>query len=838
MKNKPNKITIIALTAVVTLSVGIGLSLTKNSNIFTVEGAGSSTIYNYFSNTDSGLATNVALNSNWVLNDVNDGNQSFTFNVGSYTSPNVILGGTSGTALTGTLPTQFVYGNPTLKSLATTANISTIKKLYGFRMNGDVDFTNFQDITVTISWGAGGTGNYSGFIAKSSTGESESWSLLTAGKQAIVPSAAGSISFTDSTNTILMGKSTVRFALIFGGAASKPAMRNISISITGNPRKTLSLIEDGNLDVTRDYHDNEVLNLNIFRFLASYTYPSTTETILGSDARVTFSVDNFANTINKTTYSFSTTGQKTLYYRFVDTTLTAGLNNTATTSMIINIGNRVLTGIEIIDNNVSTLHKYDIYNPDILVYPLYNNASTHNTIDSHFIPDQYTMSLVAGTMFTSSGQYTNTITMSLEFGTIQQSLIVTVSDARDISTPTLSLSNVETIFYLYENFHVGNLLVTADWPVGSDTYPTYSASQEDGTYSISKTLGSQFTVLGNETITITYYVNNTSVSTTYNISVSNYIYTFFNHAFVVGGEWGVSTTPSYGAIVNREGTLTNSITDWDTSTSWILNTTIDSANSDNGAFVETSSDGYLQFIRFGTASAGPSTVQIEGKNFPAITNPENNLNAIMRITIDADAGASGSLLSVSVAGIAPTSYAIDYGTPISGSAALMHVNDYSFYTFYFPYAVIGKIRINFTNASTPGYFDLGNLSVIGYKLSLEKQVETFANMLNHTNTCSDSNFDNLNLVYQYLVSKGVSNNLANYSMTLQPTGEGYDTMSALELWNIYSARSQGGTPQPIAPITAQNLMPSNSILVIILIAIFTPTMIFWYKFSHKNKKKD
>lgn len=105
MKNKPNKITIIALTAVVTLSVGIGLSLTKNSNIFTVEGAGSSTIYNYFSNTDSGLTTNVALNSNWVLNDVNDGNQSFTFNVGSYTSPNVILGGTSGTALNGTLPT-------------------------------------------------------------------------------------------------------------------------------------------------------------------------------------------------------------------------------------------------------------------------------------------------------------------------------------------------------------------------------------------------------------------------------------------------------------------------------------------------------------------------------------------------------------------------------------------------------------------------------------------------------------------------------------------------------------------------------------------------------------
>jgi hypothetical protein len=163
--NKKNKFIALAIGLMPILVLGVAFSIPRPSE--TKAAASETIIYDYYSKTDSGLSSAVPQIANWVTSDSNGSNQTFTFNVGGYnaTTPYTYLGGTAGTVLTGTLPGQFVYGNPTLKALANKTNITNFKKLYGFRMNSDVDLTNFLNISVTISWEAGGVGSYTGFIA-------------------------------------------------------------------------------------------------------------------------------------------------------------------------------------------------------------------------------------------------------------------------------------------------------------------------------------------------------------------------------------------------------------------------------------------------------------------------------------------------------------------------------------------------------------------------------------------------------------------------------------------------------------------------------------------------
>ncbi len=293
-----------------------------------------------------------------------------------------------------------------------------------------------------------------------------------------------------------------------------------------------------------------------------------------------------------------------------------------------------------------------------------------------------------------------------------------------------------------------------------------------------------------------------------------------------------TTTVAYGAITNKPGNITNSVAGWSTASSWLLNTTINPAVQDNGAFVVTTADGEPSSLRFGTAAAGPATVVFEGATFPAITNPENTLNGITRITIDAEAGAAGSL-TASVAGVKPTQYAINYGTKQSGSAAPMGVGLYQSYTFYFPYTVIGKIRVSFTNANTPKYFDLGNFSVIGYHLSLDMQVATFAEMLNNTNTCSYANYADLKQVYDYLENRGVSANLANYTMEKQTAG--YTNMNALEVWAAYASRAvaQKGTLTSISNRDASK----NLLIVVAIVGLVGVSSLAAFSLTNKKRRK-
>lgn len=180
MKKTTTKFAAFTFALISVLTVGVALSIPWATE--KEAAAEEAIIYDYHSETDSSLpTTDVAQIANWVTTDSNDSTKKFTFNIGGYNAatPYTYLGGTAGTALTGTLPGQFVYGNPTLKSLAVKPNLTNIKKLYGFRTNSDIDLSNYLNVTVTINWDAGGVGSYTGFIAKSSTGDSEAWSLLT-----------------------------------------------------------------------------------------------------------------------------------------------------------------------------------------------------------------------------------------------------------------------------------------------------------------------------------------------------------------------------------------------------------------------------------------------------------------------------------------------------------------------------------------------------------------------------------------------------------------------------------------------------------------------------------
>ncbi len=206
--------------------------------------------------------------------------------------------------------------------------------------------------------------------------------------------------------------------------------------------------------------------------------------------------------------------------------------------MNIHIGERNLTGIEVVDNNSTSYYKYDRYAPNIVVYPLYDNQTAHETFDGPIPSTDYTMTLAANSMFMVAGTVSNTIKLESQLGSFEKTLSVVVNSGRENQTPTLSLTGQIVSFWRYQTFSLDGLIVKAHWSSGSDTTPIFSASGEDGTYKASRAPDSVFSALGTETITITYYINSGSVSTTYTITVDNNIYTFFNHAFSDGTEWG------------------------------------------------------------------------------------------------------------------------------------------------------------------------------------------------------------------------------------------------------------------------------------------------------------
>jgi hypothetical protein len=621
-------------------------------------------------------------------------------------------------------------------------------------------------------------------------------------KRAMSLSTAGSLSFTDTTNTVLQGQSMARFALIFGSSSQARALKNVYITVTANLRTTLDSVNNPFFNHTGNYVTGGTMNFHEFYFSANYSYRigGNTVTIYGDTSNVSLSLNSNFIPLLVNGGTIPAAGTHTLYYKYFDSSIDPTGVNAKSNSVVFVIDPLPLihTDIYAVDavNYTSTpLYEYDVYQPILTVTPLYNDETTPRIDEPPLGSGLYSTSLPSGTMVTANT--TNTVTCSHSFTSI---LTVSVNTTR--TSTGITLSGQKTNFLTGETFSIDTMVVTGNWSAGSATTPSYASSQTDGKYTVSKAPGSALLTAGTQTITVSYYVNEANVTATYDITIARTTYTFFNHSFSYGGEWGATDTPVYGEITNRDGELFNSVYGWTSSTTWVLNTTASNPSGNNGAFYTTEDpDLGANHLRFGTSATtnGPTTVRMEGKNFPAITNPENTLNGISRITIDAHTGVAGSL-TVSVAGIEPTSYALNYGTPVAGSTATTIPNEFTYYTFYFPFLVIGKIRMSFTNGSTPGFFDIGNFSIIGENLTLSEQTGVFANMLNNTDSCSLSDYDNLKLVYDYLSNREAVSTLSSYSMTLHS-----GSLNAESLWAIMVARKASNlfthsvNPETISP---------------------------------------
>jgi|GEM_PF-1321942 len=825
-----NKVSLLAVGLAISVAIGVAIT---GQRVLNTKATGTN-IYDYYSQTNSSLAASVSVKSNWVLTDSNAPTNKFTYSIGSNSrsgSVNTVwLGDTSSAVLTGTSAGQFVYGSPNLKSLATNTNLTSNSKLYGFRMNTDIDLTNYKDVTVTIGWLTGGSGStFTGFIAKSLAGSSEAWSLLTPGKQSVVASSAGSLSFTDTGNTVLQGQSKARFALILGSTSTRQVLKNIYITITANLRTTLDSINNPLYNHVGNLVVGETMNFHELYFTANYSYrpAGSTATVYADAATVTLSLNSdFSNPLVNGTVIPVPAGTYTLYYKYYDPTIDPSGLLPKANSMTIVVDPETLTetGIymtDAVNYTSSPLYKYDIYQPSLSVYPLYNSETTPRANQQPFGAAEYTTTLASGTMLTAS---TNNI--ATDTNALTSSLAVTVN-AREATG--IVLTGQKIAFLTGDAFSFDTLVVTGNWSAGNATHPSFASSQTDGKYTVSLAAGTVFLTAGTHTITVSYYVNGANVTATYDITFSLTTYTFFNHSFTDGTEWGATTSFVNGAVTSRDGTLTNYAAGWTASTTWVLNTMADNASGPNGAFgANTNENGDLLFLRFGTSATtnGPKSVSFEGKNFPAITNPENTLNGISRMTVDADTGVAGSL-TVSVAGIAPTSYSINYGTPTSGSTATTLTNSYTYYTFYFPYMVIGKIKVSYTNgAPQPGYFDLGNFSVIGQNLTLAEQTGVFANMLNNANSCTALSYTNLLPVYNYLAGNGGNTGLTSITMT------NHGSISASSLWSILVTRYSG---MGAVPSTPETLVNDHQQLTIILISLLGITAMGAYFFFNKKK---
>jgi len=814
MNTVVNKISILAVSFAT--AVALGLALTTKVNTPAQAAAPVTTIYSYNSSTNSGLTANVAESLNYVLNDSRD-TKTYTLNVFTNTYSAGVnttwLGSTTGgnDVLSGTSAGQFSYGSPTLTSLATATNTVTgVNYLYGIRLNFDFNFANYKTITVTFGWAAGATGTFGGFIAKSLTGaSSESWSLLTAGAQSVNCAAASTLSFTDTGDTVLMGQSTARFALIFGSKLTKAqAMKNFTFQVDAALRTTLNSIDTPSFSKT--YTQYATINWSEFSFTAHYTYPTSAPTVAGNASGVTLYSDSGYTTPFANPFSFDTIGDKTIYYKYVD----PNSFGTAQNSYVLSISNRVLTGLEVIDST-PTQYKYALYAPSLIVYPLYDSASTHNPVDPAMTG--YTMSLAANTMLTTVGDQTNTISYS----TVSKDITVTVVTR---TASSVSASGGTTSFYRGSAFALGSLVVTGHWSAGSNTTPAYASSQTDGQYTVSPAVGTTLDTTGTFTVTISYYVNSANVTTTYDITVSLELATFYTHTFSgARGAWGVTSTPAYGNL-NVSDSLENDVDAGDP-IDWTLKTTSDNPTSEEGIFVIGDAD-----VRLGdeTSNKGPRTISFETDYVVSNSSNAKTYNGLYKIGIRCETGTIGAI-TVKVAGISASRYDVDSGTPVDGStAATTSDGTYHTYGFFMPYTVIGKVTISYSNVQTqPGYFDFIAFLMAGYELPVSNQTTVFGNMLNSSDSCLESTYTEFLPTYNYLNGNGATAGLSSITMT------NHGSISASTLWGILVTRY---SPPGVVDVVTDYL-ENQSPIPIIIISILGLSALGGYFYFNKRKSK-
>ena len=766
------------------------------------------TIYDYDASLDQTSVSSIPTTTNMVLGDANNGAQSFTVSIGAVTvgTPDLVtVGHVNSTTLSGTSTGQFVVGSPTLLSLATTTNLTSIKRLYGIRVNANIDLTYYEDISITWGWQAGGdAGAYTGFLATSIAPSIESWSVIGNVKQSLALSTASSLSFLDTTD-ILTGQATARFAFIFGSELSKVALRNFSFIVEGYLRTSLTSVSDpGFLHVGR-YQVNEAFMLADFTFHANYLYRigGNMVNLVGTDAGVSLSFSNTFSPLILNGDVFATAGTYTLYYRYVDPNSFG--TQSASVSMIVDNEPQVLTGIFAVDALGATLYRYGNYLNNIDVYPLYNNAITPAENEAPVSTSLFTTSMAHGTLLLDQTQ--NVITYDDGVDQFTDTLTFTVLPRTGLSINVTGGAP----FTIGQNFSLSLYTIQGLFDLGPANVPAYLNPATEGYFETSIAVGTALNTLGTFPVTFSYLVNETTLTTIVNIEVILAEFLFFGNLISGTNDWGATTTPVYGNQVDVIDTLPNSI-DVSTSLDWKLNTLATDPLTDNGrmSIVEGA-------LRFGhnSPSSGPYEVTITSDSVVEVTLDSSAYNGIKLMRVDLFTETIGTL-TVTVGGIYPSSYAInDNENPVAGSLAPTVENNLGIYYFWLPYHAVGVTEIHYdNNLPQPGYMELNYFEMSGAALTTSQLTDSFASMLNDSDSCVLTTYDDLLPSYDYLTTNGAVSGLSAKTMT------NHGSISATSLWNIIVDR-YAVIPMGLSSFTAAHSVDYRFYLSIFFIFIAT-----------------
>ncbi len=766
------------------------------------------TIYDYDASLDQTSVSSIPTTTNLVLSDANDGAQSFTVSIGAVTvgTPDLVtVGHLNSTTLSGSSAGQFAVGSPTLLSLATTTNLTSIKRLYGIRVNTNIDLTYYEDISITWGWQAGGdAGAYTGFLATSIAPSIESWSVIGNVKQSLALSTASSLSFLDTTD-ILTGQATARFAFIFGSELSKVALRNFSFIVEGYLRTSLTSVSDpGFLHVGR-YQVNEAFLLADFTFHANYLYRIGGNMVHldGTDAGVSLSFSNTFSPLILNGDVFATAGTYTLYYRYVDPNSFG--TQSASVSMIVDNEPQVLTGIYAVDALGATLYRYGNYLNNIDVYPLYNNATTPAENEAPVSTSLFTTSMAHGTLLLDQTQ--NVITYDDGVDQFTDTLTFTVLPRTGLSINVTGGAP----FTIGQNFSLSLYTIQGLFDLGPANVPAYLNPATEGYFETSIAVGTALNTLGTFPVTFSYLVNETTLTTIVNIEVILAEFLFFGNLISGTNDWGATTTPVYGNQVDVMDTLYNSV-DVTTSLDWKLNTLATDPLTDNGrmSIVEGA-------LRFGhnSPSSGPYEVTITSDSVVEVTLDSSAYNGIKLMRVDLFTETIGTL-TVTVGGIYPSSYAInDNENPVAGSLAPTVENNVGIYYFWLPYHAVGVTEIHYdNNLPQPGYMELNYFEMSGAALTTSQLTDSFASMLNDSDSCVVTTYDDLLPSYDYLTTNGAVSGLSAKTMT------NHGSISATSLWDIIVDR-YAVIPMGLSSFTAAPYVDYRFYLSIFFIFIAT-----------------
>jgi hypothetical protein len=298
--------------------------------------------------------------------------------------------------LTGTTIGQFVVGNPNLQTLANSTNLANTKYLYGARINKDIDLSFYHRPVVTWGWDEGGSHqSFSAFLTYSLGGDDESWATMGNLKTPISLTTAGNISFSDSDNSLLGGKSA-RFALIIGSNKSVPALKNFTFKIEGTAKTTLESLSNPRFNRSGNFLSNENVSHSDILFTANYQDRLEGNTLELTGVSEGVSITDTNDSLLANPFSYFEAGTYTIKIIYDDPsgfgvqsiTLTFNIDETPP----------LLTGIYAIDKNLKNpgYYQYEFYNPDIDVFPLYNYANEPDIYDLPLLESEYQANIQAG----------------------------------------------------------------------------------------------------------------------------------------------------------------------------------------------------------------------------------------------------------------------------------------------------------------------------------------------------------------------------------------------------------------------------------------------------------